>query len=278
MRRFYAFAAVFLAAIFLATLFVASAFAADIGAKKAVLKDAPVTTVSPFYAFLQGGVGFSRQQNELTLPGLAVMGSPKEYPTGMLLGGGVGIQAPSTGIGFLAVEMTVFYDFTRASTGCTPGFGCEGYSKNSFRLAQEVLWSPLPTPAQAFGKLPSNAQPAHWPVPITVSGTWTTNVMILPKFGIAERSLDACATSLGGLGGVCDTRWLVGPTAGLQVRIPISAQADLKLDYNFDWYKTAINSVNSPIFGSSTFTAQNEQMFSAGFAYHFPATGSLFGL
>ena len=39
------------------------------------------------------------------------------------------------------------------------------------------------------------------------------------------------AGSLGGLGGVCDTRWLIGPTAGLQVRIPISAQADLKLDY-----------------------------------------------
>ena len=247
-----------------------TAFAADLPAKKAVLKAAPVTAVSPFYGFLQAGVGFSTQQNDLTIPGVAVMGSPKEYPSGMLIGGGFGVQAPTTGIGFLAAEMTVDYDFTRASTACTPGFGCEGYSKNSFRLAQEVLWSPFPTPAQAAGILPSNAQPAHWPVPITVSGTWTTNVMFLPKFGIAERSLDVCAGNLGGLlPAVCATRWLVGPTAGFQVRIPISAQADLKLDYDFDWYRTAINSANSPVFGTSTFVAQNEQIVKAGFAFHF---------
>lgn len=251
-------------------------FAADLPAKKVVplqVAAAPAPTL-PIYAFAVGGVGWSMSENDLTLPGLAVQGSPKEYPTGALVGGGIGIASVNSAIGYIGIQAEIDYMFTRASSGCVAVLGCAGYSKNSWRFAQEIQWSPFPTPAQALGKLPSSAQPAHWPIPITTVDSWTGSVMFLPAFGLAERSLDACATDIAATAGgmnstACDTRWMVGPSAGLDVRFPISPQLDALARIRYDWYKTSINSQSSLVFGSSTFRAQNEFLGSFGIDYHF---------
>jgi len=140
------------------------AAAADVPKKAA----APAaTSTSPLYVFVHGGAGITSTQSEIALPGFAT-GSPKVWPAGAMIGGGVGYLSSIGPLSF-GVEAEANYDFTHASVGCVGLLPCLGSSKNSWFFAEKALFGI--TLSQILGYVPGNAQPANWPVPITVPAT-----------------------------------------------------------------------------------------------------------
>lgn len=232
------------------------AIAADLP-KRDLVKAAPIVASAPVYWFAQFGVGFSSQQNELTLQGfdfVNTVGTPKQIPTGFMAGAGVGVLA-DTIVGKAGFEAEVAYDFTRASIGCSPGLGCTGYSKNSWFLAQKVLWAPF------------TATPMAW-----TGWQWAQGLQLIPEAGIAERTLDACLLTSDGVTSACDTKWLVGWLVGVQARAPIGQSAFFKVEYNYIGYNQSVTHTDSPVFGvtfANTLKNDYEQRLMAGVGGYF---------
>jgi len=233
------------------TLVANSAYGADLPPKPLPTKAPAAVSTFPIYAFIGAGVGFSAQRNELTIPDLEVSGStPKQWPTGFVAGGGLGVTA-NTAIGRFDVEGRANYDFTRASMGCIPAAGCMGYSKNSWLFQEMVYWAPLTSTPLSF---------TGW--------SWTSYVQILPGVGMAQRSVTACMVQLDG-SIPCDTKWLNGLDVGVKVEVPLgNTQWAARVTYDYMLYNNEIRHANSPIF-TNAFKAQDEQLVMAGLKFGF---------
>jgi opacity protein-like surface antigen len=231
---------------------VGAALAADLPPRAAV-KVVPVATYgSPFYLIFQAGAGASSNQNELTIPGLAIQGaSPKEWPTGFLLGTGVGIETSVTPIGKFQGELKVNYDFTAASFGCSPlpGAGCAGHMRNGLLLQEMLYWSPVVAPLSFTG----------W--------QWTQGVGVYGGVGAAQRRLDVCLSNFDGTN-TCDSAWLAGLDLGAKVEIPITSSVKARITYDWVDYQHRVVHVDSLVF-TSAFSPDKEHLFLAGLDFHF---------
>jgi opacity protein-like surface antigen len=242
------------------------AFATDLPPKAMPVKAAaPAPAPSPFYIGFTAGAGFSNTQSDITLPGVAT-GTPKVWPAGFMAGGVAGF-VNTIGVFSVGAELEADYDFTRSSVGCTPA--CLGTTKNGLFFAEKIMGGI--TLAQINGYVPSNAQAAHWPIPITVPASIVNNVMILPEFGLAQRNVDLCAADLVTGNAMCGSQWKSGWLFGGQVRLAASQNFDVKVEYNyidFGHGQTFTPAQSAALF-TNTVAAKNEQRFMVGANYHF---------
>lgn len=255
---------------FLAFLFlvagIAPAMAADLPPKAAVpVKMASVAVASPFYVFIHGGAGFTDVQNDIALEGVAT-GSPKLWPAGFMAGGGLGYLS-SIGPLSVGLEAEADYDFTRASVGCTGVAPCLGQTKNSWFFAEKVLFGI--TIDQIFGRVPGAAQPANWPVPITVPAGFASNMMLLGVIGAAQRNVDLCAMDLTTGSSLCGSQWKNGLLTGAQARFAVSPNVSVRVEYDYILFNQTFTPVQSVPLFANTVAAKDEQRVMAGFNVSF---------
>lgn len=240
-----------------------------------------VTSASPFYVFMHGGVGLTNVQNDIALPGLATATSgPKLWPAGAMVGGGFGYLSSIGPISF-GFEAEGNYDFTKATlTSDTPvaciGAACvaalgQVTSKNSWFFAEKGLVGI--TISQLTGFIPGSAQPANWPIPITVPAGFAQNLMLLGVVGAAQRNVDLCATDMN-FDTFCGSQWKNGLLVGAQARAAISQNVSLRLEV--DWIKfnqtfTAANVVAGPVGAvfANSIAAKDEWRAMGGLTYNF---------
>jgi opacity protein-like surface antigen len=247
--------------LLLTTILATPCFAADLPLRKA----APVgVTPSPFYVFLQGGAGFTNTQSDITIAGVAT-GTPKIWPAGAMVGGGFGYLS-SVGPLSVGLEAEGDYDFTKSSISCTGVIPCMGSAKNSWFFAEKVLFGI--TLSQIAGYIPGSAQPANWPMPITVPSTFTQNVMLLGEVGMAQRTVDLCALDITGTE-ACGSQWKNGLLVGAQARMNISQNASLRVEYNWIDFNQTFTPASATAIFADTVSAKNQQRLMAGFNYNF---------
>jgi opacity protein-like surface antigen len=249
------------------------AFAADLPAKAVPVKAAVAVAPSPFYVFVHGGAGFTDVQNDIALPGVST-GTPKLWPAGFMVGGGLGYLST---IGPLSVglEAEANYDFTRASVGCSPvtamvGADCLGSAKNSWFFAEKALVGI--TLSQIAGYIPGSAQPANWPVPITVPASFNQNMMLLGVIGAAQRNVDFCAMDVGTGSSLCGSQWKNGLLTGAQARFAVSPNVSVRVEYDYILFNQTFTPTQSIPFFANTVAAKNEQRLMAGFNINLPTT------
>jgi hypothetical protein len=258
--------------ILLASLLATPAFAADIPTRP-LLKAAPVvTSYSPFYIGLFAGGGWSQVENELTIAGTP-MGPIKVFPTGLVVGGEVGARWNLNPI-VVGINASAGYNFSKASVGCdVTGGGCLGYRKDGVLLQEggEVGIN-LGT---LFGYIPSGAQPANWPVPITVPASIMGNLTTTLRGGVAERDLTLCATQLNmdeTLSSVCGSKWIIGPYVGGKISAALSQQIEAYVRVDHIFWNSSFTPVADPraaaLFTNAT-RATGETLAVAGVAFHF---------
>jgi len=250
--------------------------AADLPPKPPLKAIAAPTVASPFYVFVHGGAGVTNVQNDIALPGVAT-GTPKLWPAGAMVGGGVGYLS-SIGPISIGLEAEGNYDFTRASINNTVPMACADgasavcvgalgsvHAKNSWFFAEKALVGI--TLSQITGYVPGATSPANWPVPITVPAGFAQNLMLLGVVGAAQRNVDLCATDIE-MNTFCGSQWKNGLLVGAQVRAAISQNVSLRVEA--DWIKfnqsfTAANVVKDlgPVFANSV-AAKDEYRVMAG--------------
>lgn len=242
--------------------------AADLPAgKKAIpLRADPAPAASsPFYIGLTTGAGFANMQSDITAPGLAT-GTPKVWPAGFMVGGVAGYLS-NTGPFSIGAEVEADYDFTHASVGCSGVIPCLGSARNSWFFAEKLIGGL--TIAQVTGFIPASAQAANWPHPITVPASITSNVMILPEIGFAQRNVDLCALDLVTGNNLCGSQWKNGFLYGAQVRFAAAQNVDVRVEYNyidFGHGQTFTPAQSVPLF-ANTVAAKDEQRVMFGFDY-----------
>jgi hypothetical protein len=242
--------------------------AADLPPHQAIpVKAAPVTVPIPFYVFVHAGAGFTNVQNDIAFPGVAA-GSPKLWPAGFMAGGGFGVL---NSIGPLSVglEAEANYDFTRASVDCVVVTPCLGSAKNSWFFAEKALAGI--TLSQILGYVPGSAQPANWPVPITVPASFNQNMMLLGVIGAAQRNVDLCALDVNTGASLCGSQWKNGLLSGVQARFAVSPNVAVRVEYDYVWFNQTFTPRQSvPLFANTT-AAKDEQRLMAGFNISLPA-------
>jgi len=243
------------------------AIAADLPAKP-LLKSAiaPVAAPSPFYLFIHGGAGITDVQNDIALPGVAA-GTPKLWPAGAMVGGGAGYLS-SIGPLSIGVEAEANYDFTRASVGCIGVMPCLGATKNSWFFAEKALAGI--TISQITGYVPGAAQPANWPVPITVPAGFAQNMMLLGVIGAAQRNVDLCAMDLGTGTSLCGSQWKNGLLTGAQARFAVSPNVSVRVEYDYIFFNQTFTPQQSVALFANTVAAKNEQRLMAGIGISLP--------
>lgn len=247
-----------------------SAFAADLPRSAVIPKAPPAPLVTPgwLYGFIDTGMGWTAEKNSLVIDGFDVFGvNPHQYPTGWLVGGGLGADFGNTAIGSLGLEARVHYNFNRGSFGCGFETGCAGYTKNSWLFQGLVGWSPFGSTPFAF---------TGW--------GWTQNLNAMIMGGVAGRTADACLFSFDGVpsvqaasnGTVCDTKFLVGYDAGFKITAPLSADRTWNFRVTFDYigYNQEVVHKNSPVFTNETGVSgslhtQHEMIGLIGIEKHF---------
>jgi hypothetical protein len=239
-------------------------------AKKATPAVATTTvTPSAFYIGAWAGAGFSKTENELTIPGV-VTGPISAYPTGIMPGLTIGYASNATQI-YYGAAIDVGYDFSRGSIGgFAPGAGlpATGYRKNGFFIDEVGEIGVNMT--TIGGYIPSNAQPQNWPVPITVPSSVWSNLIVAARGGLAQRNVDLCATvDLAG-DQQCASKFINGPLAGAKVKAMISANTEVFATYDHIWWNSSFTPARAtPIF-ANTIAAKEEDLFRVGFGYHLP--------
>lgn len=229
--------------------------AADLPRAVKIAPAAAPAAYGPFYLIGQAGVGASESQNRLTIPGLNIQGaSPKEWPTGIPVGLGLGLETSITPVGKFELELKANYDFTAASFGCSgiaslAGIGCAGHMRNGLLLQEMVYWSPVVAPLSFTG----------W--------QWTQQVGVYGGVGAGERQINVCLNNLNGTD-TCDSAWLTGLDVGAKVEIPITTSVRARLTADWLRYDHQISHVASPVF-TTVFDPQAEWLFMAGLDFHF---------
>lgn len=258
-----------LAGISVVSLSETTAFAADQNPPKAAkVAPATVAAASPFYIGAWAGAGFSKTQNELTIPG-TVTGPISAYPTGMMPGLTLG-YANNSGSIYYGAAIDIGYDFSKGSIGgFAPGAGLPaiGYRKNGFFI-DEVGEVGI-NMATIAGYIPGGAQPQNWPIPITVPASAWSNLIVAARGGLAQRNVDLCATvDLAG-NAPCASKFINGPLAGVKVKAMISANTEVFATYDHIWWNSSFTPAQAqPIF-ANTISAKEEDLFRVGFGYHF---------
>jgi len=251
----------------LGLIFAASpAFGADLPVKV----PAPIvvaTAYNPFYVGLQGGMGFTRDENELAVPGLAV-GVPKQYPTAPSVGAVVG-YINTTGALAWGGEIFADYNFSAQNMNCnaTTGVGlCTSKSRNSFAFGEDLLVGF--TLGQMITASPTSVQPQNWKIPITVPSSIMNNLMILGSVGGAQRTVSLCALDAGTMDWLCGNQWMGGLSVGGQLRFMAAGQWDVGIKYHHNFYNHTFTPEQSvPLFTNSV-GVKGEDVFKAGINYH----------
>jgi len=247
----------------LALLLIASpAAAADLPVKSPYSPPAAVVYY-PFYLGIQGGMGFTREQNEISVQGLA-LGTPKLYPTAPSVGVALG-YINATGPFAWGGELFADYNFSAQDLNCAAGI-CTAKARNTFSFGEDLLFGF--TLSQMFSAVPGSVQPQNWKVPITVPSSVMNNLMILGSIGGAQRTVGLCALDVGTNEFLCGDQWMGGLSAGGQVRFMASGQFDVAVKYHHNFYNHTFTPTQSiPIF-SNAVTAKGEDVFKAGLNYH----------
>ncbi len=227
------------------------------------LKAPVVVAPSPFYVFIHAGAGFTDVQNDIALEGVAT-GSPKLWPAGFMVGGGLGYLS-SIGPLSVGVEAEANYDFTRAGVNCMGA--CLAETKNSWFFAEKLLAGI--TLSQIFGYVPGSAQPANWPVPITVPAGFHQNMMLLGVVGAAQRNVDLCAMDLGTGSNLCGSQWKNGLLVGGQARFAVSPNVSVRVEYDYIMFNQTFTPAQSVRLFENTVAAKDEQRVMAGFNLNF---------
>lgn len=233
--------------------------------KPAVVKAAAVpATASNFYIGAWVGAGFSKTQNELTIPGVAT-GPVTGYPTGIMPGLTLGYASNGSPI-YWGASIDLGYDFSRGDVGGMTAGTTLGSRKNGFFLAEvaEIGVSA----STVGGYIPTNAQPQNWPVPITVPGSVWNNLIFAARGGFAQRNVDLCATESTG-GSACASKVINGPLVGFKTKAMISANTEVFLTYDHVFWNSSFTpAAATPLFANTT-AAKDEDLFRVGFGYHF---------
>ena len=241
--------------------------------KKALVAPAPVVATNSFYIGAFGGIGLSPTQNELTFDGISG-GVQKAWPTGLMAGGIFG-YANTAGPLYYGFAFEAAYDFSRGGVDCgtanslMTGQSCLASRKNGL-LLQEVGELGLSL-SQLTGYIPSSAQPANWPVPITVPASFASNFVMAARVGFAQRNVDLCAAI--DLAGdiACGSKFISAPTAGLKLKFMASAQTEIFATWDHAFWGNGSSFTPAaaiPLF-QNTVSIQQEDIFKAGFGYHF---------
>jgi hypothetical protein len=265
----------------LASVFAIAGIGPVIGADlpvKAPLRSAiaPVS-VSPFYLDIFGGGGWSQVENELTILGTS-QGPIKAFPTGLLVGAGIGARWNLNPL-VVGIDASAAYNFSKAGVGCGPdvavitGNQCLGYRKDGLLFQQGgELGINLGT---LFGYIPTGAQPANWPVPITVPASVMGNLTATVRGGIAERDLTMCATAIditGTISQPCGSKFVIGPYVGGKIGAAISQNVEAYVRVDHIFWNSSFTPAQDPrvsaIFANST-RATGETLAVAGIAVHF---------
>jgi hypothetical protein len=259
--------------LLLTTILATPCFAADLPLQR---KTALVVAVpSPFYIGAWGGAGFSKTQNELTVPGL-VSGPVSAYPTGIMPGLTLGYASNASPI-YYGAAIDIGYDFSRGSVdnaavipGTPLGVNTSVTRKNGLFL-DEVLEIGIGASTIA-GYVPSNAQPQNWPVPITVPGSVWNNLIFAARGGLAQRNVDLCGNGMDALGNLttqCASKFINGPLAGAKIKAMLSANTEAFVTADYVWWNSSFTPASATPLFANTVSAKNEILFRAGFGYHF---------
>jgi hypothetical protein len=269
---------------FILTILAYPAPAADLPRKALDVPTVPVVLTNPFYIGIWGGGGFSTQENDLTLGG-QTQGPVKAYPTGALAGAVLG-YGTSAGNFYYGFSIEAAYDFSRGDVGFSgftgPGCGnapnCAGplgSLKNGLLLqVGGELGISLTT---LGGYLPTSAQPSNWPVPITLPASVWSNLIIAGRGGFAGRDVTMCAltgvdpfTGLPDGSQTCGSQFKIGPYVGAEIKAMLSAQTEVFLKYDHVFWNSSFTPASAaPAFVNDTAMAKKEDIFKAGFGYHF---------
>jgi hypothetical protein len=249
----------------------APALAADLPPKPLkAAAPAPAVVTGPFYLAAFAGGGFSATESELTSLGIP-QGPLKAYPTGFLAGGEFGARW-NTGLLTFGLSARLAYDFSRGAVGgLTPagGLGPIGSRKNGLLLMEGGdLGINLST---LGGYVPGSAQPSNWPIPVNVPASVWSNLNLEATGGLAHRQVTLCSFDMStGADDLCASKFITGPYVGARLAAMISAQTELRLEYDHVFWNTSFTPLQatSGIFDSTT-RAKGEDLWTGGLAYHF---------
>jgi hypothetical protein len=244
-----------------------TAYAADLPMKTPA---APIAAAyNPFYIGIEGGMGFTAEENVIAQQGVAV-GTPKQYPTAPTFGGVVGFLNNTSAIAW-GGEIFVDYNLSQGSLNCVAGV-CAASSRNSFSFGEDLLLGF--TIGQLISASPSNIQPQNWKFPITVPSSVVNNFQLLGSFGGAQRSAGLCASQVDAAGAViagtnlCGSEWMGGLSAGAQARFVVAGQWDVAVKYHHNFYNHSFTPTDSIGVFAGTVAAKSEDTFKVGFNYH----------
>jgi len=246
----------------LLALLATPAFAADLPIK--TLGPAPIVAAyNPFYLGLEGGMGFTREENVISAQGIAV-GTPKLYPTAPSIGVALG-YINNTGPLAIGAELYGDYNFSAQDLNCVAGI-CTAKARNSLSAGADILVGF--TLGQMIAVTPSSAQPQNWKVPVTVPSSIMNNLQLLGSVGAAGKQASLCAMDLVTAQELCGSEWMGGLSVGGQIRFLAAAQWDVAVKYHHNFYNHTFTPTQSiPVFSNSV-TAKGEDTFKVGFNYH----------
>lgn len=240
-----------------------ASLAADMPTKAPVT----VTAVSPWSGIYYGVIGTGAKSESEFRTLLEIPGTGSLKPSGLMAGGLIGFGGFYGNV-LLAVELDGSYDFSKADATCgvTDGriiVGTNCSLKSGWFLTQRlVLGAPMGAitgVAQRVGRTSS----AQYPTAVNVPNTFAAaNVVPYVTAGVAERRIKAC------LDDICGHEWLVGPTFGGGIKIPVSAGMSFDVSYLYTSWRKDFVPEGAPK-GLFDFRASSEQMLRLGLHGHF---------
>jgi opacity protein-like surface antigen len=238
--------------------------AADLPAKAPTVP----SVVTPWSGIYFGILGTGAKSENDFRGILEIPGSGSLKPSGLMGGGLIGFGGFYGNI-LLAVEIDGSYDFSKADTTClvTDGKDTLGAScslKSGWFLTQRlVLGAPMGAitgVAQRVGR----TAPAQYPTNVNVPNTFAAaNIIPYVTAGAAERRIKACFDN------ACGHEWLVGPTFGGGIKIPVSSGMSFDVSYLYTSWRKNFVSDDSPKGLFPEFHSSSEQMLRLGLHGHF---------
>lgn len=249
----------------LATVFAAlstPALAADLP-RKAIEAPPPVAAYNPFYIGLQVGIGFTREENVIATPGVAV-GTPKLYPTSPSAGVAFGYLNNTSALAY-GGEIYGDFNFSQQPLNCVAGV-CAGRMRNTWDAGADLLFGV--TLGQIIAATPSNAQPQNWRIPVVVPTSIMNNLQLLGSVGAYGRQAGLCANDVVTGLEACGSEWLGGLSVGGQIRFMASTQWDVAVKYHHDFINHTFTPAPAvPLFTNSV-TARDQDRLTVGMDFH----------
>jgi opacity protein-like surface antigen len=235
---------------------IGSTWAADMPVKAPV----QVVTQTPYTGLYFGVLG-AGAKTPTDVEFLNIPGSGNIKPSGLMAGGLVG-AGTWRGAMFVGLEADGSFDFSKAKQPCAVLTDCT--IKSGWLLTQRVVIGAQLADLTGAARRIAPASGTQWrdqlALPSTLSGS---TIMPYLTAGIAERRTEACVSD------ACSHQWLIGPTGGGGLRIPIASGVSVGAEYLYVRYDKHFSPAGGPPIFAADFKAISEHIGRVSLTGHY---------